>query len=208
MSDQHVSRLSTRPASVALPRTSRRVRSLRRRQPGNVSLSSVDRRAKSGVGRAPRRHLVFNSDDWFAGWMKHWQYDPKKIELFNRFRNEFIDVFKTYPIPVIQLRRSTSKEAVCLVFEKVNTGGVSLTAFELLTATFAADGFNLREDWYGISRGLHRKKGRADRLGESGVILRAVENTDFLQAVSLLYTYDRRQKAIKYRRGRARCPSN
>jgi len=142
-------------------------------------------------------HLVFNSDDWFAGWMKYWNYDQQKIELFNRFRNEFIDVFKTYPIPVIQLRRSTSKEAVCLVFEKVNTGGVSLTAFELLTATFAADGYNLREDWYGIPRGPHRTKGRADRLGGAGAILKAVENTDFLQAVSLLYTYDRRQKAIE-----------
>lgn len=98
-------------------------------------------------------HLIFRSDSWFEGWMKYWNYDPEKIELFNRFRNDFIDVFKTYPVPLIQLRRSTSKEAVCLVFEKVNTGGVSLTAFELLTATFAADGFNLREDWYGVSRG-------------------------------------------------------
>ena len=142
-------------------------------------------------------HLVFSSDDWFENWMKHWNYDRKKIELFNRFRNEFIDVFKTYPVPVIQLRRSTSKEAVCLVFEKVNTGGVSLTAFELLTATFAADGFNLREDWYGIPRGPRGAKGRAERLGEAGMILRAVANTDFLQAVTLLFTYDRRHKALE-----------
>ena len=30
------------------------------------------------------------------------------------------------------------------MFEKVNTGGVSLTVFELLTATYAAEEFNLR----------------------------------------------------------------
>ena len=33
----------------------------------------------------------------------------------------------------------TSKEAVCLVFEKVNTGGVPLSVFELATATYAAE---------------------------------------------------------------------
>jgi hypothetical protein len=36
---------------------------------------------------------------------------------------------------VIVLLRDTPKEAVCQVFEKVNTGGVSLTVFELVTAT-------------------------------------------------------------------------
>ncbi|MFC7540717.1 DUF262 domain-containing protein [Siccirubricoccus deserti] len=82
------------------------------------------------------------------------------------------------------MRRSASKEAVCRVFEKVNTGGVPLTAFELLTATYAADGFNLREDWYGVSRPGQRHPGRAARLAEAGRVLRAIENTDFLQAVS------------------------
>jgi hypothetical protein len=33
------------------------------------------------------------------------------------------------------------------VFEKVNTGGVTLTVFELLTATFAADELDLRQHW-------------------------------------------------------------
>ncbi|MBC4015901.1 DUF262 domain-containing protein [Siccirubricoccus deserti] len=135
---------------------------------------------------------IFDSDRWFTGWMQHWGYAPEKIERFNRFRSDFIDTFKTYPVPVIQLRRSASKEAVCRVFEKVNTGGVPLTAFELLTATYAADGFNLREDWYGVSRPGQRHPGRAARLAEAGRVLRAIENTDFLQAVSLLHTSARR----------------
>jgi hypothetical protein len=33
------------------------------------------------------------------------------------------------------------------VFEKVNTGGVTLTVFELLTATFDADELDLRQHW-------------------------------------------------------------
>ena len=37
---------------------------------------------------------------------------------------------------------------MCQVFENVNTGGVTLTVFELLTATFASDNFSLRDDWH------------------------------------------------------------
>ena len=140
-------------------------------------------------------YLTFASDHWFTGWMKHWNYDPAKIELFNRFRTEFIDTFKTYPIPVIQLRRTASKEAVCRVFEKVNTGGVPLTAFELLTATYAVDGYKLRQDWYGDNRSSQTEPGRAARLAKAGPVLKAVENTDFLQVVSLLYTLAKRQHA-------------
>ena len=66
-----------------------------------------------------------------------------------KFRKEVLSAFRGYQLPVIQLHKTTSKEAVCLVFEKVNTGGVPLNVFELVTATYAADGYNLRDDWYG-----------------------------------------------------------
>ncbi len=36
-----------------------------------------------------------------------------------------------------------------MFLRKVNTGGVVLNAFELLTATYAAENFRLRDDWYG-----------------------------------------------------------
>ena len=51
-----------------------------------------------------------------------------------------------YSFPVITLDKET-QENVCQVFEQVNTGGVSLTVFELVTAIFAMDSFRLREDW-------------------------------------------------------------
>jgi hypothetical protein len=63
-----------------------------------------------------------------------------------KFRRQVVEPFRNYALPVISLRKETSKEAVCLVFEKVNTGGVPLSVFELITATRAADGFNLRDD--------------------------------------------------------------
>lgn len=93
-----------------------------------------------------------------------------------------VNAFYEYQVPTIQLVKSTPKEAVCQVFEKVNTGGVSLTVFELLTATYAADDFNLRDDW------KHRK----EQLQEHAVLSR-VRETDLVQVVTLLATRDRRE---------------
>jgi hypothetical protein len=141
-------------------------------------------------------HLIFDSDAWMMGWYRFWNYDPGKIEEFNRFRNQFIAAFKSYQIPIIQLRKSASKEAICLIFEKVNTGGVPLTAFELLTATFAAEGFDLREDWFGSTRVRTPTPGRAKRMFDKRRLLALLQNTEFLQAVTLLHTYKRRRKAL------------
>jgi hypothetical protein len=66
---------------------------------------------------------------------------------WNDFYKEVLSNFVQYTVPVIVLNRETPKEAVCTVFEKVNTGGVVLNVFELLTATFAADDFRLNDDW-------------------------------------------------------------
>ena len=106
------------------------------------------------------------------------------------FLPRVIAAFNSYQLPVIALGRTTTKEAVCLVFEKVNTGGVPLSVFELVTASFAADGFNLREDWHGST--LRKVTGRAERL-KTEAILNGVEPTDFLQAISLLHTLEKRR---------------
>ncbi len=53
-----------------------------------------------------------------------------------QFREKILNAFRNYLLPVIKLGKSTSKEADCLVFEKVNTGGVPLSVFELVTASF------------------------------------------------------------------------
>jgi hypothetical protein len=93
---------------------------------------------------------------------------------------------------------SHGKEAVCVVFEKVNTGGKPLDAFELVTAMYAAEGHELRKDWLGDETHPGRQKRFAETLrpadSESGIIA-LVSNTDFLQAVSLFYTRERRREA-------------
>lgn len=83
------------------------------------------------------------------------------------------------------------------MFEKLNTGGVPLSVFELVTATWAAEGgdtgFNLRVEWYGETTGKKPKPGIQARL-QAKPLLRDVQATDFLQAVSLLYSLEQRKK--------------
>nr|WP_321484481.1 DUF262 domain-containing protein [uncultured Cohaesibacter sp.] len=141
---------------------------------------------------------VFDFDDWQDGFNDYWNDNDKKL-LFRKFKKEVIANFTEYDVPVIALDKSTSKEAVCVVFEKVNTGGKPLDAFELVTAMYAANGHNLREDWLGIK---NREEGRRGRLSsylrvgsEKAGILADVASTDFLQVISLFYTRDLRKSA-------------
>lgn len=133
---------------------------------------------------------ILNSDAWEESLM---EYAPEKFADYMQFRKKVLNAFRSYQLPLIVLGKTTSKEAVCLVFEKVNTGGVSLSVFELVTASFAADNFNLRDDWYGST--LRGVQGRVERL-RTEPILNTVEPTDFLQAISLLHTYEKRQADI------------
>lgn len=143
---------------------------------------------------------VFDWDNWQDGFDERWAGDHNKgvRDEFRAFKRQVLENFKGYHVPVITLDRATSKEAVCVVFEKVNTGGKPLDAFELVTAMYAASGHELRKDWYGdnSTKGRHQRFSEALRLAgsESGIIS-GVSNTDFLQAVSLFHTRDRRRAA-------------
>ncbi len=145
---------------------------------------------------------VFDWDKWQDGFDQHWAGDQhrKVRDDFRTFKKEVLENFKYYRVPVIALDQSTSKEAVCVVFEKVNTGGKPLDAFELVTAMYAASGHELRKDWFGDEASKGRQARLADTLrfadSDAG-ILASVSNTDFLQAVSLFYTRERRRDAEK-----------
>ena len=143
---------------------------------------------------------VFDWDKWQDGFDKHWRGDQNEgiREEFRAFKRQVLENFKYYRVPVITLDRSTSKEAVCVVFEKVNTGGKALDAFELVTAMYAASGHELRKDWYGDdgTKGRPRRFVETLRPADAEIgIIAEVANTDFLQAVSLFHTRDRRRAA-------------
>lgn len=109
---------------------------------------------------------------------------PDSGDLLDDFFDGPLKQLSEYKVPVIELSNSTKREAVCTVFEKVNTGGVALNVFELLTATFAAGSadFRLNDDW------TARKK----KMVGLRPVLSGVENTDFLQGISLLASRKRR----------------
>ena len=141
---------------------------------------------------------VFDWDKWQDGFDKFWSGDEHVKDEFRVFKREILQNFRSYRVPVIMLDRETSKEAVCVVFEKVNTGGKPLDAFELVTAMYAASGHELRKDWFGDDtvKGRHRRLAEALRpAGFDTGILAEVSNTDFLQAISLFHTRERRREA-------------
>jgi hypothetical protein len=141
---------------------------------------------------------VFDWDDWQDGFNEYWETNESVRKELRAFRKQVLENFKSYDVPVITLDQSTSKEAVCVVFEKVNTGGKALDAFELVTAMYAASGHELRKEWYGGDgeKGRHRRLAETFRpAGADAGILAGVSNTDFLQAVSLFHTRDRRRAA-------------
>lgn len=128
--------------------------------------------------------LLFNTEgymNWKMGFAQHHAQNPEAALFLMRFDQAIWLRFQQFKVPAIELTQDTPREAVCQVFEKVNTGGVTLTVFELMTATFAADEFNLREDW----------DARQERLVAKHDVLRAVDGTSFLTAVTLLASYRR-----------------
>lgn len=115
---------------------------------------------------------------WQNEYYAYYNYDPAVIRQFTKLFSKIIMPTQKYAVPVILLDKDTPKEAVCQVFENVNTGGVSLTVFELVTAIFAMDDFPLRKDW-------------EDRKAKyfSGELLNIVTATDFLTALTLLSSF-------------------
>lgn len=128
--------------------------------------------------------LLFDTEgymSWKMGFAQHHAQNPEAAMFLMRFDQAIWLRFQQFKVPAIELTQDTPREAVCQVFEKVNTGGVTLTVFELMTATFAADEFNLREDW----------DARQERLSAKHDVLEAVDGTSFLTAVTLLASYRR-----------------
>ena len=141
---------------------------------------------------------AFNNRDWFFGWRDHWLKKSEDIsEKEKNFYQSVIERIERYKIPIIQLNRDNGREAICLVFEKVNVGGKKLDAFELLTAIFAASRFDLRQDWNGpVDRSSLGRKGRITGSPNPRDVLKDVASTDFLQACTLLHTRQRRSDRI------------
>ena len=132
-------------------------------------------------------NIVFDSNesfDWAMGYMTYYHHAEEHLEQYKRFKRDVLDTITSYKLPVITLGKETPREAVCKVFENVNTGGVPLTVFELVTATFATYEFDLRKDWEACRDIIW---GKNDPLNTD--VMYGVDETAFLTAVTLFTTY-------------------
>lgn len=140
--------------------------------------------------------------NWMLEYLKHWEDRASShptqapLSFWATFNERVVQIFSDYALPVIALDEDTPKEAVCTVFEKVNTGGVTLTVFELVTASFAADDFALRDDW----------QARRDRMHGAYGVLRGIQGEQFLQAVTLLATQHRHRASIRQGQSASQSP--
>lgn len=146
----------------------------------DLDVSTEDKEREQGL--FPVR-LLFSNDT------VTWLFAMADKDQASAFHTKVIKPATTYNIPAIELDKSTNKSAVATVFEKVNTGGLALNVFELLTAMFAGDkkhfdehgtDFRLNDDWV-----------KTKKLFAAQPTLAGLENTDFLQAVTLLATRKR-----------------
>lgn len=161
--------------------------------------STIERECQAGMFPLWRALDVGLVIAWQNEYATHSGMNPADaVARFKTFYDEVLDNFVQYTAPVIVLKKDTPREAVCTVFEKVNTGGVTLNVFELLTATFAADaeGFRLNDDWRERRSALLQKP-----------VLAKLESTDFLQAVSLVITHRKRLEADGVGAGRDGTPA-
>ncbi|MGF1661217.1 MAG: DUF262 domain-containing protein [Kineosporiaceae bacterium] len=148
-----------------------------------------------GAGLMPVTALF--SPEGAGTWLRRWAWAAGeeavdgRFEVADRVVERVVTPALDYLVPAIVLDAGTSRESVATVFEKVNTGGLPLDVFELLTATFAADA------------SYHREFGADFRLGDdwqltqdvldAHPVLGDVRRTDVLQAVTLLATAQARR---------------
>ena len=126
--------------------------------------------------------------EWIRRYEEYYDYDREIIIQDHLLVDRILQPLIGYRIPIIQVLKSAPKEAVCQVFENVNQGGVPLNVFELLTATFAADDFDLKKDWENISN-----------IFEKYPTLLEFDNTSFLLSMTLLVSY-KKGKTISCKR--------
>jgi hypothetical protein len=137
-------------------------------------------------------NMSFDCHAWIYPWRDYWKERGRDVsDLDSNLYRGILELIDDYKMPIIRLDKKNSREAICLVFEKVNVGGKKLDAFELVTAIYAADRYDLREDWSGVAqKAVPGRHARIIGAPNPRDVLREISNTDFLQACTLLHTME------------------
>jgi uncharacterized protein with ParB-like and HNH nuclease domain len=72
-------------------------------------------------------------------------YDINFINFLETKLEGYLDPFFDYRFPVIILPKTLELDAVCKVFQSINTTGLKLSAFDICVARFMVDGINLKD---------------------------------------------------------------
>lgn len=129
-------------------------------------------------------NIMFSTTEcmnWCLGLLAHKGNDPTILSLYQKFTNDIINAMMVYKLPVIKVLKSTSQSSVCQIFENVNRGGVPLNVFELVTASLAAEGLELRQEWKSVQQ---------EFLKPQYAVLREVDGTDFITSMTLWDSYE------------------
>ncbi|MET9863976.1 DUF262 domain-containing protein [Streptomyces smyrnaeus] len=162
-----------------------------------LDLSTIEQECAEGYFPL---HIAFDPhrvNQWLQEFVK---VDSANWSVWSDFQQLVLNHVQQFQVPMIKLSASTTMDAVCAVFERVNTGGVSLNVFELLTATYAGnqehvaecgDYYRLPVEWEQIKKDLTASYpvfGRMEAGVEDGL-----SSSDFLQAVALVRTWEEKQ---------------
>jgi hypothetical protein len=71
----------------------------------------------------------------------------RMLDRLTKINDQWIKTIDDYRFPVVTLSENTEADALCTIFETLNSTGVKLSVFELLTARFWPENINLRELW-------------------------------------------------------------
>ncbi|MBP7069543.1 MAG: DUF262 domain-containing protein [Methanothrix sp.] len=124
---------------------------------------------------------TFDFSNWRDECDSYWHHDDEIRRLLRQFESSIIhECFYSYDIPYVTLLKETQPEAICPIFERINSTGVNLDVFDLLVAIYASKNFNLRKDW----------ETRERRLTEKNSVLNDIKGSDFVKTVTLLATYN------------------
>lgn len=129
-------------------------------------------------------NLLFSDDchDWLDEMEEFYTEEFNKYrEIKKCFRKQIVEPITKYKLPVIKVLRSTSQSSVCQIFENVNRGGVPLNVFELVTASLAAEGVELRQEWKTI---------RHEFDAPQYDVLHDVNGTDFITSMTLWESFE------------------
>ena len=116
--------------------------------------------------------------------------EDQLCDTFTDYLTGLLGGLKSYGIPVTIISDRADLELVCSVFERVNSSGIKLTAFDLVNAkTFEASGHG-----EGLSKFLSDRMSSSAAAGHLANFFGGSSFKDLARAIRILYTADKLKK--------------